>query len=67
MKPILPTPKPTKEETPKLIIICNRVEFFVESKETTQSFALVVKKKVVSSTEIFEEIKLEHAGEPKPL
>ena len=28
---------------------------------------LVVKEKVVSSTEIFEEMKLEHVGEPKPL
>ena len=39
----------------------------MESKETKQSFALVIKKEVDSSTEIFEEIKLEHVGEPKPL
>ena len=39
----------------------------MESKETKQSFALMVKEDVVFSTEIFEEMKLEHVGEPKPL
>jgi len=67
MKSIPPTPKPTKEEAPKFITTCNQGEFFEESKETKESFALVVKEEVVSSTEIFEEIKLEHVGEPKPL
>ena len=61
--PHIPTPK---EEKLKFILICNRGEFFVESKETKQSFTLVIKE-VVSSPEIFEEMKLEHVGEPKPL
>jgi len=39
----------------------------VESKETKHSFALVVKEEVIFSNETFEEIKLEHVGEPKPL
>ena len=67
MKPIPPNPRPTKEERPKFISICNRVEFFVDSKETKQSFALVVKEEVVSSTEISEELKLEHVREPRAL
>jgi len=32
-----------------------------------QSFALVVKKEVISSSKIFEEMKLEHVKEPKQL
>ena len=36
----------------------------MKPKETKQSFALVVKEEVVSSAEIFKEIKLEHVGEP---
>ena len=43
MKPIPPPLKPTKEEKPNFISICNRGEFLVESKETKQRFALVVK------------------------
>jgi len=39
----------------------------VESKERKQSFALAVKEKVGSSTEISEGIKLEHVREPRPL
>ena len=34
MRPILPAPKPTQEEKPKFIFICNRGEFLVELKET---------------------------------
>ena len=59
MKPIPSSPKPTKEEKSKFISICNRGVFFVESKETKQILALVVKEDV-SSTIIFEEMKLEH-------
>jgi len=64
MKLIRPSPKPTKEESSKFIIICNQGEFFEESKETTQSIALGVKEEVVSSKEISEEIKLKHVGKP---
>jgi len=39
----------------------------LESKETKQSFTLMVKEEVVASTEIFEKINLKHVGEPKPL
>ena len=56
MKPIPPAPKPTKEEEPKFISICNRDESSVKSKETKQSFALVVKEEVSLTTEISEEI-----------
>jgi len=67
MKPIPPSPKPIKEEKPKFISICNRGECFVESKETKQNCTLVVKEEVVSSTEVLEEMKLEHVGETKLL
>ena len=53
MKPIPPSPKPTKEEKPKFISICNE-GLFVELNEIKQSFALMVKKEVVFSTEISE-------------
>ena len=43
MKLIEPIPRSIKEEKPKFISICNQDEFFVESKETKQSFALMVK------------------------
>jgi len=66
MKPVPPSPKPTKEEKPKFIFICNQGEFFMESKETKQCFAPMVKEEVVSSIEIFEEMKLKYVGEPKP-
>ena len=36
-------PKPTKEEKPQFISICNWGEFLVETKETKQKVALVVK------------------------
>ena len=39
----------------------------MELKETKQNFTLVVKEEVIFYTEIFEEIQLEHVGEPKPL
>ena len=39
MKTTSPIPGP-KEEKPKFILICNRGEFFVESKEIEQSLAL---------------------------
>jgi len=39
----------------------------MESKETKQSFTLVVKEDVVSYTEISEKIELEHMGETKLL
>jgi len=58
MKPIPPVPRPAKEEKPKFITICNRGEFLVESKETKQIFALVVKEKVGPSIEVFEKMKL---------
>jgi len=57
MKLIPPTPKPTKEEKPKFISICNE-GLFVELNEIKQSFALMVKKEVVFSTEISEEMTL---------
>ena len=43
MKPIPPAPKPTIEEKPKFIFVCNGGELLVESKEIKQRFALVVK------------------------
>ena len=57
MKPIPPPPKPTKGEEPKFISICNRGEFLVESKETKQRFALVVKE-VGPTIEVSEKMKL---------
>ena len=38
-----------------------------ESKEIKQRFTLVIKEKVISSTKIIGEMKLEHVGEAKPL
>ena len=58
MKPIPPALKPTKEEKPEFISICNQVNFLVESKETKQRFALVVKKEVGPSTEVPDKMKL---------
>ena len=49
MRLILPTPKSTKEKEPKFISICNRGKLLVESKETKQIFALMVKKEVNST------------------
>jgi len=57
MKLIPPVPKPIKEEKPKFISICNGGEFLVKSKETKQRFALVVKKEVAPSIEVFEKMK----------
>jgi len=42
MKPIPPVPT-LKEEKPTFIFTCGRGEFLVESKETKQRFALIVK------------------------
>jgi len=58
MKPIPLVPRPAKEEKPKFISIYNRGEFLVESKETKQIFALVVKEKVGPCIEVFEKMKL---------
>ena len=58
MKPIPPPPKPTKEEKPKFISICNRDEFLVDSKETKEQFALLVKEEVVPSMKIPGKLKL---------
>ena len=57
MKAILPPSKLTKGEEPKLISICNRGEFLVESKEAKQWFALVVKEEVGPAIEVPEKIK----------
>ena len=57
MKPIPPVLKLTKEEKPKFIFICNRGEFLVESKETKQRFALVIKEKVAPSIEVSKKMK----------
>ena len=43
MKTDPPPLKPTKEEKPKFISLCTQGDFLVESKETKQRFALVVK------------------------
>ena len=48
MRPIPPILKSTKENEPKLISMYNQGEFLVKSKETKQSFSLVVKEEVVS-------------------
>jgi len=58
IKLIPPTPKLAKEEKIKFISIWNRSEFLVESKETKQRFALVVKKEVGPSIEVLEKMKL---------
>ena len=57
MKPIAPPLKPIKEEEPKFISICNQGEFLVESKETKQQFALVVKEEIGRITKIPEKMK----------
>jgi len=56
MKPIPLILKLTKEEKPKFISICNRGEF-LESKETKQWSALVVKKEVSPTIEVLEKMK----------
>jgi len=61
MKPILPTPKPTKEEKPKFISYA--IEASSLWNQMKQSRALIVKKEV----EISEEMKLEHVGEHQPI
>ena len=58
MKPIPLLMEPTKEEKAKFISICNRGEFLVESKETKQQFALVVKEEFGPKIEISEKMKL---------
>ena len=57
MKPISPPPKPTKREEPKFIFVCNRGEFLVESKETKQRFALVVKEELGPAIKVPEKMK----------
>jgi len=57
MKLIPPPLKPAKEEKSKLISICNRGECLVESKETKQQFALVVKEEVGPAIEDPEKMK----------
>ena len=56
MRPTPPAPKPTKEDKPKFISICNRDESSVDSKETKQGSALLVKKEVTPSTEVSEKV-----------
>ena len=58
MRPIPPVPKPIQKEEPKFIFICNRGESLVDSKETKQGFALLVKEEVNPPTEIDEKMKL---------
>ena len=58
MKPIPPPLKPTKEEKPTFILIYNRGEFLVESKETKKRFALLVKEKIGPAIEVHEKMKL---------
>jgi len=57
-KPILPPLKPTKEEKPEFISICNQSEFLVKSKETKQRFALVVKEEIGPEIKVPEKMKL---------
>ena len=57
MRTTQPAPKPTEEENTKFIFICNRGEFLMESKETQQKFALVVKKEVAPSLEVSKKMK----------
>jgi len=52
VRSIPPIPKSTKENEPKFIYICNRDEFLVESRETKQKFALVIKEEVTPLAEI---------------
>ena len=56
MKPIPPIPT-LKEEKPTFIFTCGRGEFLVESKETKQRFALIVKKEITPSIEVPEKMK----------
>ena len=58
MKSIPPPFKLTKEGEPKFTSICNQDEFLVESKETKQWFALVVKEEVGPAIEVPEKMKL---------
>jgi len=57
IRSIPPAPKSIEEEKTKFISICNRREFFVESKETEQRFAWVIKEEVAPSIEVSEKIK----------
>ena len=57
MRPISLTQKPTKEEEPKFISICNRGESSVDSKETKQGLTLLVKEEVTPHAEIHEKMK----------
>jgi len=56
MKPIPPPLKLTKEKS-KSISICNPGEFLMESKETKQRFALIVKEEIGSTIEIPKKMK----------
>ena len=47
-------PRPTKEEEPKFISICNRDESSVDSKEAKQGSALLVKEEAIPLAEIHE-------------
>ena len=51
------TPKFTKEKEPKFTSICKRGKFLLESEETKQIFALVVKKEVTPLAEIPEKMR----------
>jgi len=57
MKPIPPLQKQTKGEEPKFISICYRGEFLIESKDTKQQFALVVKEEVSPAIEVPKKMK----------
>ena len=57
MRPIPPPPKPTKEEEPKFISICNRGKSSVDSNKTNQGYALLVKEEATSSVEIHKKMK----------
>ena len=58
MRPLLPTPKPTKERESKFISMCNQDKFLVESKERKPRFALVVKEGVTPPIEILKKMRL---------
>ena len=56
MRPIPPTPKSTKERESKFASMCNRDEFFVESKETKNGVALLVKKEITPPARVSEKV-----------
>ena len=51
-------PIPSPKEKPKLMLVCNQGEIFVESKEIKQNFTLVVKEEVAPSIKVPKKMKV---------